>query len=373
MKKFFSLAALGVLASFGAAQTTGSFVVPSSLEKGRGNSYFYYLTWYSSSTSFQPAHVQMIYDVKDIKIPAAMLKEMYFRRSSYVGNENYTSTAAMDITLAMGPNSSAGASTTFKSNLGSNPVGVFKGTVNFPNTKYVPPPNLPPWNVKVVFSKPFPYISAQGKSLVVDVTCRTFTVTGTKKGSWYMDMLIPPSGKRASNPGAQYQCKFSNGKFNSSLSYRSPVIGGVWYVRYNNLLPNAAGFGALGNVGVKGKWGPITLPFDLTPLGAPGCSWNINVLTTVALKANSSGSASWPSITIPNTPVMAGAVFYDHAAFLDAKANSLGIVTTWSSKWTVGGGSTPPGSFVYKYRDTTPPSPTGYLRAGAAVGIKFGY
>ena len=372
MRRFILTVALGFLITQAAAQTTGSFVVPSALEKGRGNSYFYYLTWYSS-TPMQPVHVQLIYDVKDIKVPAALLREMYFRRSSYVGNENYPYKAAMDITLSMGPNPPAGANPTFKNNIGGNPVNVFKGTVNLPNTKYVPPPNLPPWNVKIVFTKPFPYISVKGKSLVVDATCTAYTSLGTKSGSWYMDMLIPPPGKRVSNPSAQPSCKFSNGKYNNSISHRNPVLGGVWYVRYNNVLPNTSGFGALGNVGAKGKWGPFTLPFDLGPLGAPGCSWSVNVLITVALTSNSSGSASWPSIPVPNNPVLAGASFYDHAALLDPKANALGIVTTWSSKWTIGGGFTPPGSIVYKYRDTTPPSPTGNLRTGNAVAVKFVY
>ncbi len=372
MRKHFLAAALGLLAPLAGAQTSRSFVVPSALEKGRGNSYFYYLTWYSS-LSMHPVHVQLIYDVKDIKVPAALLREMYFRRSSYVGNENYLSKAVMDVNLSMGPNSPAGATAAFKSNVGANPVNVFKGTVNLPNTKYVRPPSLPPWNVKIVFTKPFPYISVKGKSLVVDVTCTSFTPLGTRKGSWYMDMLVPPPGKRSSNPAPQPRCRFSNGKYNNSISHRNPVLGGTWYVRYNNVLPNTSGFGAIGNAGAKGKWGPFTLPFDLGPLGAPGCSWNVKVLFTVALTSNASGSASWPSIPIPNNPVLAGASFYDHAALLDPKANALGIVTTWSSKWTIGGGATPPGCIVYKYRDSTPPSPTGYLRPGNAVAVKFGF
>jgi len=145
-------------------------------------------------------------------------------------------------------------------------------------------------------------------------------------------------------------------------------------VRYYNAFPvNAPGIGALGTMGKGGVWAGITLPFDLTPLGAPGCNWGIDIVYATALTTNTSGQGVWPTIPIPNLPALANANFYDDALFLDAQANTLGVVSAWSSMWTIGDGKGQGGSFVYKYRDSTPPATSGSLRSQYTVPIQIEY
>jgi hypothetical protein len=78
----------------------------------------------------------------------------------------------------------------------------------------------------------------------------------------------------------------------------------------------------------------------------------VNVLFSIGLAANASGVATWPTLTIPNDPALANVSIYDHAAFVDPAANALGIVTAWSSKWTIGDGTLPEGAKIYRLTDT---------------------
>jgi len=246
---------------------------------------------------------------------------------------------------------------------------VFSGQVSLPACNRT---NLPPWNVRYPFTKPFTWIPMGAKSFVVDITCAKNNIGGTSTtNTWYVDCFQPSLGSRTTNL-TRSGCKGSNGNYCNSISYRMPLLGGQWYVRYNNAFPaNAPGIGALGTMGKGSNWLGITLPFDLTPLGAPGCNWGIDIVFTTALTTNTSGQGLWPTINIPNLPALANANFFDDALFLDAQANALGVVSAWSSKWTIGDGAGVGGSYVYKYTDTTPPSPTGSLRSKYTIPLQL--
>ena len=359
--------ALALLLPALAAQNT--FTVPSWVGVKKASSYEYYLFGYSSTSPYQPVHMQQIYDVTDIPIPAAPIKSMAFRRSSYVGNTHYAATATVSVTMSMGPNDSTSASTTFASNLGTTPppVNVFSGNVNLPPA---PLSSTPQWEVDIPFNPPFQYIAAAGKSLVVDITCTSVTWAGST-GSWYRDAHQAASGLRDTNGSTWSKCLFSNGKYNSSIGYSRPTIGGQWYVYYYNAPANAAGLGTMGVQGVGSTWMGMTLPISLTPFGAPNCGIASDILVVVALTPGSS-YARWPTQNIPNDPALANAVFYDQGLIVDPPANTLGLVSCWPSKWTIGDGINPPGCLIYKYRDTTPPSTTG-SKQFKAISTRFTY
>jgi hypothetical protein len=48
-----------------------------------------------------------------------------------------------------------------------------------------------------------------------------------------------------------------------------------------------------------------------------------------------------PALPLPNSPDVVGMKFYDQCAFLDPKANPLGLVVLASSGWVVGAGRKP--------------------------------
>ena len=198
-------------------------------------------------------------------------------------------------------------------------------------------------------------VQSAGSSLVVDLT----QVGNSATTPWYVEASYPLQGTRVSNPNAQSSCRFSNGNYNNSLSYLSPYVGGNWYVSYNNILPNAPGFACFGLTGVGGTWGGLPLPVDLTPFGAPNCSFNVDPIVVLSVVASATGSARWPTLAIPANPAIAGANFYDHALWLDPAANTAGVVSGWSSAWTIGSGLGAPGATVYNTGNS----------AGNATGI----
>jgi hypothetical protein len=73
------------------------------------------------------------------------------------------------------------------------------------------------------------------------------------------------------------------------------------------------------------------LPFDLTPIGAPGCFLRTSI-DQIDLLTNVLGSASW-SWTVPLVP---GGVFHAQVLPLDPTANTLGLTTSNGARGVIG-------------------------------------
>jgi hypothetical protein len=182
-----------------------------------------------------------------------------------------------------------------------------------------------------------------GQSLVIDILQNGNTSTTP----WYLEARSPDVGGRAENGGAQPNCRFSNGSYANGLGTSGRLLpGNAWTLTYYSILPNAVGAAAIGAQGVGGSWNGIPLPFSLAALGAPNCSWNVAPLFIIGMAADASGSAAWPTQTIPNDPALGGASFFDHCVFSDPTANPLGLVTGWSSRWNIGTQIGAPGAMV---------------------------
>lgn len=328
------------------------------------NSNIFYST--TSTTTAHDSHTQSIYDVNDISTPAGVWNSLAVRRPVGLGNSNAAFTTTATVKLSVGPNAPTAASTTFANNLGASVTTVINGPISLPaaNNQATWPA---PWQTPFAFSVPFVYAKAAGAGLVIDI----LQVGNTGTAIWYLEATGPDNGSRAENGGPQSTCKFSNGNYNSGLGYTPPRVGGSWYLSYSSILPNAVGFGAIGGAGVGGNWGSFTLPIDLGQFGATGCKWSVSADFTVPLTASATGSAAWTTIPIPNNPSLGGGVFYDHAAFIDLAANSFGIVTTWSSKWTVGTGIGAPACTVGITGNSAQTSLTGSLAQGSCATFQL--
>jgi hypothetical protein len=83
------------------------------------------------------------------------------------------------------------------------------------------------------------------------------------------------------------------------------------------------------------RFGPVTLPFDLTPLGMPGCS----LLTSVVLTqvATGTGNAATWSIGVPNDSSILGASFFNQAFVPSPTTNPAGLVVTNAGRGRLGG------------------------------------
>ena len=146
---------------------------------------------------------------RSIPIAGGILKGMALRRSSYIGNTNYPATATVSVDLSVGPNDSASAGTTFAANQGPNVMNVFSGILNLPQEASNPNPLF---SIVMPFTTNFPFISAMGKALVVDITCTQYTNIGSSTGSWYLDAYQGDTGSRATNGSTWSQCKFRDRK-----------------------------------------------------------------------------------------------------------------------------------------------------------------
>jgi hypothetical protein len=321
------------------------------------------------STNYIPLHLQYAYDVNDIPVAAANITELTWRRNNYWGNSLPAGSITWTVTVGHGPNDPPNMSSTYANNLGPLSKVVFQGTVNFPAANNSGPTPAP-WTHVLKLTTPFQFIKPSGKSLIVDIV--TTAVTGYINSTYTIAAAAPDAGLRFENGGAQSTCKFSNGKYNSSLGYNLSGLnnnGGTWYVQYGSLLPNAPGLATLSGYGMDNK-GPWPLPIDLTFLGAPGCQWRVGMELGfwVPVVADANGNARWPNITIP--PGFGGVNLYDHAFFLDAQANAAGIVVTWTSKWHIGTLKGPSANMLYTLQDSNS-SPTGNFRPGYGTHLRI--
>ena len=113
-----------------------------------------------------------------------------------------------------------------------------------------------------------------------------------------------------------------------------PMLGASFPVVLDNLPVSSwnvawgmAGFG-------RTTWAGNPLPFDLQPLGMPGCLLAIDPLEAT-LMDNLGGNATW-TIPIPNRLDFAGGVFYVQGMVLDPGVNPAGAVISNAGEVRVG-------------------------------------
>ncbi len=112
-----------------------------------------------------------------------------------------------------------------------------------------------------------------------------------------------------------------------------PSLGKPFTLNLVGAAPSTVAFLLLGRSDVK--WGPLNLPFDLGPLGAPGCFLWTEALNFLPRTVGSQGTASMV-LGVPNAPVLAGARLSAGWLNLDAKANALGAATSSYAKLILG-------------------------------------
>lgn len=350
---------------------SGALVGPPNQNSWWSSSVFYSTT---STTTLHDSHVQLIYATSDIPTPVGILTSVSVRRpgkggGSYLGNNNTAMTTNATITMSMSPMAYNATGTTFASNHGPSPITVLNAPISLPAQ---PSQNIWPfpWETPIPFSTPFTYIGSAGSTVVFDI----LQTGNTGTSSWYVEAYNRDTGGRAENGGPLSTCKFSNGNYNSGLGYISPVVGGNWYVNNQGTLPaNLVGFGTLGSQGVGGTWSGLPLPIDMTSFGAPGCRWNVEVLisTPLIVMGASQNIYQWPTLPIPNNPALAGTKFYDQSIFLDPLANAWGVVSGWSSTWTIGTGLGALARHVSVVGNTAATATAGSNLAGLGVSLKF--
>ncbi|MEZ5988129.1 MAG: hypothetical protein R3F30_03200 [Planctomycetota bacterium] len=377
-----TLLAVAALAAALPAQTK-TFALPSGAEKVQTKIYDSYL---GSAATNMPVHVQTGYATSEAPVAAAKLLSLTLRRNNYYGNNIYASTTDVAVHMSTNAADTKSWSSTFANNEGTNRAQVYGSggntkTLNRPAAPYVNNGQQPvPFALKVPFDTPFVFVQSSGKSICVDyyMTKRTHQDTNGREQFIILDADGAATGERVTNGGSWSACKFSNGNYNSGLSYTSGGLtdkGGTWYVSYSSLPASTPVLATISAFGVNNKPHAWPLPLNLGPLGSPTCEWRVGLETGIwiPMTSNTNGQARWPNVTIPAG--LGGSSFFDHAVVIDTptSTNKYGLATTWSSEWQIAKTYEPATVTVYKTKDTTPPATSGFVRAYQGSIAQFEY
>ena len=112
----------------------------------------------------------------------------------------------------------------------------------------------------------------------------------------------------------------------------APLLGAPFALQLSAARPNATGLLFLG--ASDRAWRGLTLPFDLTGLGAPGCRLIASGDLQFAMTTDARGGATW-SVRVPGDPGLLGSAFYSQFLITDP-ANPFGVVVSNGAAGRIG-------------------------------------
>src|SRR5690606_20653023 len=120
------------------------------------------------------------------------------------------------------------------------------------------------------------------------------------------------------------------------------------------------------------NWGAVSLPLDLSIIGAPGNNLyvSMNFQLPFSTTASGPGFASLFQTPIPNNPAYQGLTLFSQAYYADAAANAAGLVATQGLRMTTGSSTGGPATNMvgnYDATQTTGNCAYGATRTGGAV------
>lgn len=363
-----------------------SVVVPKGSNTASPGYYTAYIFYGTTSTSLKSeSRAQSFYGAGEFS-NVTPIGSIQYRRPQNLGNQNKVCTGNLRVWMEGSSVAPQSASTTFATNR-NNPTLVFSGSYNLPDrNRGTTWPD--PWEAAITFNQTTSvlFVPQAHSSLMVETEWSNSTGTSP----WYLESSRADNGVRATNLSASGHCRpHSDGGYSNSLSYRSPIVGGQWYLQYSGMPSNvpsmSKSFMLLSAAGVGASHWGRTLPFSIDSLGVPGlttmtgtCQLAVkdDIYLPLTYTPNTTGTKNRgtlrsPTVTIPNVPAAAGATFYDQGICFDTDPTTKQekLVTTWSSRWTVGSGTGEDVSMVYRPGDIT--QTTGYLRKYEAPTAHF--
>lgn len=107
----------------------------------------------------------------------------------------------------------------------------------------------------------------------------------------------------------------------ASPTGQTPVLGTAFPLEVSQLPMTAAAIGLLGSSSTS--FGGTSLPYDLAPLGAPGCLLRVSIDVETGLAASGDPRA-W-NIALPGAPWLCGHRIHAQVVVLDTAANAAGL------------------------------------------------
>ena len=271
-----------------------------------------------------PARVQCVYDGSLFAGPTT-ITGVRFRLDG--GGTVAEKLVDCELRMSTTPNNLVGLSATFAANRGADETVVVPRqilTLPAQGVGVTPNPFLP----EIAFATPFTY-DPQNGCLALEVV-----VYGQPPGAYSLDATyVCDSPLVAVGPSS---CIGSNGLALRAESATTQVIWGrPWIARVLDARPGDVVLLALGTR-ESGTWSGMTLPQDLSFLGATGCVLSIDTPALSWGVAAADGSAQFP-FAIPNDPLVLGYWLRFQAGAFDAAANPLGLTTSQAQKVQVCG------------------------------------
>jgi hypothetical protein len=188
--------------------------------------------------------------------------------------------------------------------------------------------SLSGFQIQIPFDSSFIYDPSKGSLLLETV------VHGQPRGSYQLDATYLCESPLL-NLGPQ-GCGAPGGKA-LGLDSETPQV--MWSrpanLRVVNARPQALTLLLLGSRS-QGTWNGITLPLELSSVGAPGCHLAVDILAAPGLAADQSGVATYRFL-VPTQPQLRGVSVVVQGVAQDAKANALGLVSSHAARILVCG------------------------------------
>jgi len=298
-------------------------------------------------------HYQQLYDKQDMG-GANLFRFMQLRSSgsSYAGPNYGGFMIEMEMSVGETPVQWSSATNTWATN---NPKPIPVISRQWVLMPILLDANPTSWYITLPFEKPVPYTGqnhfcfevivyansrnrtgsyqldfASGGTTRATRVYETSNITGPTASSLSKNqgLAIRLGTMAASVPIMRFYGTACPGSQQNPLHYvcrELPHLGGQLTMGVAAALPQAPMLLTVGNR--NNQWGPFTLPFDMSGVGAPGCFLNASVVLALSTQADGSGNAS-QSLTVPSNQALQGASLYMQWYGVDVKANALGLVTS---------------------------------------------
>ena len=343
-----------------AAANAQDKVIPVSLTSTEGNNYSVYHFGYQFPKS------QQIWTNTAITKGIAVITGLQYRRDTGHQKVAYPARSYKSATFSLGTTSVSPAtmSTTFATNVTSALTVVLNAKAWSLPALAAPPASPAPFNIGINWTTPFVYDAAKG-NLILQVE-----LPGpAAKSSYFCD-----AERTAKSGGGTIQRLGTGGAFWRREVYAlsgNPAAltpGGSLDLQCGKFSKGYAGSLIIGLSNTR--WSGITLPMDLSMIGAPKNNLYVSLDTQLPFPATGSGTNYNSSFRapIPSSPIYSGLTFYTQAWYADANANNAGLVASNALTLTIAksGGpiaqtvghfstSNPTGNYIYGTNNTGGP------------------
>ena len=336
MKKVFVITAIVLLVGMVSAQNM-YYVSPAAYKNKEGNS--------NNNWPFYQRYQKFTYMQLHDDLPKRPMRvtAFAFRRDQNAGSR-YTIpawTATMDVKLSTAKTTSTTASSTYANNHGVDLMTVLTNTVvKFPASSGRPMPKK--FVNKIAFpSKPFLFKNTfAGKSICWELRIHSQTIPSGKAPLHDVASARVPCSRSYVGTGGT-----ATGQTRASYNHSNVALVGGGLALYGSQYYTGINETPFMWVGISDKrWGPLPLPFDLTPLGGKGNSIYTDMLALKVGqgKTDTKGYYYWGGnakdyFVVPADPNLVGVPYWMQMGSSDVKNTAFPFVFTRACKMVING------------------------------------